>query len=185
VRIALDCDPGRLRPPAGAGNQLSFFGEFAMQAIYVIGRIFFVAIFLVSGIRKLLDIPGTSRLIDTTLWVPPFAAPYVTQVSTMAGMPTPQLATIVLAVIQIALSLFIIFNVGSRFAALLLALYVAGSTGYFFDFTSFTELARGESGTVLLKNISTIGGLLILFVLGPWRHGEIVEVEEEYAHETA
>jgi putative oxidoreductase len=106
-------------------------------------------------------------------------------VSTMAGMPTPQLATIVLAVIQIALSLFIIFNVGSRFAALLLALYVAGSTGYFFDFTSFTELARGESGTVLLKNISTIGGLLILFVLGPWRHGEIVEVEEEYAHETA
>jgi putative oxidoreductase len=185
ARIALNRDPGRLRPPAGAGDSASFFGEFAMPVIYVIGRILFVAIFLVSGLRKLLDLAGTSRLIETTLWVPPFAAPYVEQVSTVSSMPTPQLAAILLAIIQIAFSLFIIFNVGSRFAALVLALYVAGSTGYFFDFTSFTDLARGESGTLLLKNISMIGGLLVLFALGRWHPGEVVEVEEDYAHETA
>jgi uncharacterized membrane protein YphA (DoxX/SURF4 family) len=156
-----------------------------MPVIYVIGRILFVAIFFVSGVRKLLDVSGTSRLIETTLWVPPFAAPYVEQASTMTGWSTPSIATFLLAFIQIVFSVFIMFNIGTRFAALVLALYVAGSTGYFFEFTSFGDLARGESGTALLSSLSTIGGLLVLFALGRWQPGEVVEVEEDYAHETA
>jgi len=42
---------------------------------------------------------------------------------------------------------------------------------------------RGPSGTMLLKNISIIGGLLILFSIGLWRPGEVEEVEEDYGHE--
>jgi putative oxidoreductase len=155
-----------------------------MQIIYLIGRILFVAIFLVSGLRKFLDLPTTAQLVEGGLWVPPFLAPYVEKVSTMSGMPTPQLVAIVLAFIQIALGFFIIFNVASRFAALVLALYVAASTAYFFEFTSFNDLVRGPGGTMLLKNISIIGGLLILFVIGSWHPGEVEEVEEDYAHET-
>jgi uncharacterized membrane protein YphA (DoxX/SURF4 family) len=155
-----------------------------MQAIYLMGRILFVAVFLLSGVRKLLDLPTTAQLVESGLWVPPFLQPYVEKVSTMSGMSTPQLVAIVLAIIQIALALFIIFNVGSRFAAIVLALYAAGSTGYFFDFTSFNDLVRGASGTMLLKNISIIGGLLVLFVIGSWHPGEVEELEEDYAHET-
>jgi uncharacterized membrane protein YphA (DoxX/SURF4 family) len=155
-----------------------------MQAIYVLGRILFVLIFLVSGVRKLLDLPATAQLIESNLWVPSFVAPYVDKVSTMTGMSTPQLLAIVLAIIQIAMALFIIFNVGSRFAALVLALYVAGSTAYFFDFTSFNDLARGVEGTELLRSVSIIGGLLVLFVVGSWYPGEVEESEEDYAHES-
>jgi len=155
-----------------------------MRVIYLIGRILFVAIFLVSGLRKLLDLAATAQLIEARLWVPPALAPYVEKVSTMSGMSTPQLVTIVLAIIQIVFALLIIFNVGSRFAAIVLALYVAGATAYFFDFTSFTDLVRGPSGTMLLKNISIIGGLLVLFVIGSWQPGEVEEVEEDYAHES-
>jgi putative oxidoreductase len=155
-----------------------------MQAIYLMGRILFVAIFLLSGVRKLLDLPATAQLVESGLWVPAFLQPYVEKVSAMSGMSTPQLVAIVLAIIQIALALFIIFNVGSRFAAIVLALYVAGATAYFFDFTSFTDLVRGPSGTMLLKNISIIGGLLVLFVIGSWQPGEVEEVEEDYAHES-
>ena len=154
-----------------------------MQVIYLIGRILFVAIFLISGLRKLLDLTATAQLVEGGLWVPPLVAPYVEKVATMSGMSTPQLVAIVLAIIQIALAFFIIFNVASRFASIVLALYVAASTGYFFEFTSFNDLLRGPSGTMLLKNISIIGGLLILFAIGSWRPGEVEEVEEDYGHE--
>jgi putative oxidoreductase len=155
-----------------------------MHVIYLIGRILFVAMFLLSGLRKLLDLPATAQLIEGGLWVPPFLGPYVEKVSTMSGMSTPQLVAIVLAIIQIALAFFIIFNVASRFAALVLALYVAASTAYFFDFTSFNDLLRGPGGVALLKNISIIGGLLVLFGIGSWVPGEVEEIEEDYAHET-
>ena len=155
-----------------------------MHVIYLIGRVLFVAMFLLSGLRKLLDLPATAQLVEGGLWVPPFLGPYVEKVSTMSGIPTPQLVAIVLAIIQIALAFFIIFNVASRFAALVLALYVAASTAYFFDFTSFNDLLRGPGGVALLKNIAIIGGLLVLFVIGPWVPGEVEEIEEDYAHET-
>jgi putative oxidoreductase len=155
----------------------------AMQIIFLIGRILFVAIFLMSGIRKLLDLAGTAKLIEAKLWIPTVAAPYIEKVSTLAGMSTPQLVAIILAIIQIVFALFIIFNVGSRFAAVVLAIYVAVATGYSYDFSNFSELARGEAGTGLMKNVALFGGLLILFVIGSWQPG-MIEEEEEYAHET-
>jgi putative oxidoreductase len=150
-----------------------------MQVIFLIGRILFVAIFLVSGVRKLLDLAATARIIEGKLWIPDIAAPYAEKLSTMTGMPTPQL----LAIVQIVVALFIIFNVGSRFAAIVLAIYVAFATALAFDFSNLGELARSEAGTSLLKNVALFGGLLILFAIGSWQPG-LIEEEEEYAHET-
>jgi putative oxidoreductase len=154
-----------------------------MQVIFLIGRILFVAIFLVSGVRKLLDLAATARIIEGKLWIPDIAAPYAEKLSTMTGMPTPQLVAIVLAIVQIVFALFIIFNVGSRFAAIVLAIYVAFATALAFDFSNLGELARSEAGTSLLKNVALFGGLLILFAIGSWQPG-LIEEEEEYAHET-
>ncbi len=154
-----------------------------MQVIFLIGRILFVAVFLVSGVRKLLDLAATARIIEGKLWIPDVAAPYVEKLSTMTGMPTPQLVAIVLAIVQIVFALFIIFNVGSRFAAIVLAIYVAVATAFAFDFSNLGELARSEAGTGLLKNVALFGGLLILFAIGSWQPG-LIEEEEEYAHET-
>ncbi len=154
-----------------------------MQVIFLIGRILFVAVFLVSGVRKLLDLAAAAQLVESKLWIPDIAAPYAEKLSTMTGMPTPQLVAIVLAIIQIVFALFIIFNVGSRFAAVVLAIYVAVATALSFDFSNLGELARSEVGTSLLKNVALFGGLLILFVIGPWQPG-LIEEEEEYAQET-
>jgi len=155
-----------------------------MQIVYLIGRFLFVAIFLVSGVRKLLDLPGTAKLIEPKLWALPAAAqPYVDKLTTMSGMSSPQLVAIVLAIVQIVFALFIIFNVGSRFAAVVLAIYIAIATFYSYDFTNFSELARGEAGTGLMKNIALFGGLMVLFVIGSWQPG-VIEEEEEYLHET-
>ena len=130
-----------------------------MQVIFLIGRILFVAVFLVSGVRKLLDLAGTAQMIEGKLWIPDVAAPYVEKLSTMTGMPTPQLVAIVLAI------------------------YVAVATALSFDFSNLGELARSEAGTSLLKNVALFGGLLILFAIGSWQPG-LIEEEEEYVHET-
>ena len=78
--------------------------------------------FVLRGVRKLLDLAGTAHLIEGKLWIPDVVAPYAEKLSTMSGMPTPQLVAIVLAIVQIVFALFIIFNVGSRFAAIVLAI---------------------------------------------------------------
>jgi putative oxidoreductase len=146
-----------------------------MQFIYVVGRILLVAIFLGSGARQLLTLSTTAKFIES--WMPSLFAPYSEKLSTLLGISTPQLIVIALAVVQIALALLIIFNVGSRFAAILLALYLAGLTAYRFDFTNLNDLLHSASYTIFLSNISVIGGLLILFALECWSR---VEVEEGY-----
>src|SRR5262245_51320048 len=144
-----------------------------MQFIYVVGRILLVAIFLGSGSRQLLTLSTTAQFIES--WMPSLFAPYAEKLSTLLGIATPQLIVIVLAVIQIALALLIIFNFGSRFAAILLALYLAGATAYRFNFTNLNDLLHGPSYTILLSNISVIGGLLILFALESWSRAEVEE----------
>jgi putative oxidoreductase len=142
-----------------------------MQFIYVVGRILLVAIFLGSGAHKLLDLSATAKFVDS--WMPSLFAPYAENLSTLLGISTPQLIAIVLAVVQIALALLIIFNVGSRFAAILLALYLAGSTAYLLHFTNLNDFLRSASYTILLSNISVIGGLLIVFALESWSRAEV------------
>jgi putative oxidoreductase len=144
-----------------------------MQFIYVVGRILLVAIFLGSGARQLLTLSTTAQFIES--WMPSLFAPYAEKLSTLLGISTPQLIVIVLAVVQIALALLIIFNFGSRFAAILLALYLAGSTAYRFNFTNLNDLLHSPSYAILLSNISVIGGLLILFALESWSRAEVEE----------
>jgi len=144
-----------------------------MQFIYVVGRILLVAIFLGSAAHHLLDLSTTAKFIES--WMPSLFAPYAEKLSTLLGISTPQLIVIVLAVVQIALALLIIFNVGSRFAATLLALYLAGSTAYRFDFANLNDLFHSPSYAMLLSNISVIGGLLILFALESWSRAEVEE----------
>src|SRR5262249_32252069 len=115
--------------------------SWVMQFIYVVGRILLVAIFLGSGARQLLTLSTTAQFIES--WMPSLFAPYAEKLSTLLGISTPQLIVIVLAVIQIALALLIIFNFGSRFAAILLALYLAGSTAYRFNFANLNDLLHG------------------------------------------
>src|SRR5947209_4418814 len=146
-----------------------------MQFIYLAGRILLVAIFLGSGAHKLLDLSATAKFIES--WMPSRFAPSAEKLSALVGMSSPKLIAIVLAVVQIALALLIIFNVGLRFAAILLALYLACSTGYVFASTNFDDLLRNANYPTLLGNISVIGGLLILFAIESWSR---VEVEEGY-----
>lgn len=150
-----------------------------MHIVFLIGRIAFVLMFLASGIFKLMDIAGTARLIEQKFAIPPQIEPMVANLSGMTGFGTYQLLAIVLAIVEIVFSLFIIFNLATRFSAFVLAIVTAIGTYYVHDFWDMTGDARVANLDLLIRNISIIGGLLMLMVIGPWRLP--AEADDEYA----
>jgi uncharacterized membrane protein YphA (DoxX/SURF4 family) len=151
-----------------------------MHIVFLIGRIMFVLMFLASGIFKLMDIAATAKLIEQKFAIPPQLEPIATNISGMTGLGTYQMLAIGLAIVEIVFSLFIIFNVATRFSAFVLAIVTAVGTYYVHDFWNMTGDARVANLDLLIKNISIVGGLLMLMVIGPWRIPMEAE-EDEYA----
>ena len=140
-----------------------------MSILFVIGRIAVVLIFVISGALKLMDIPGTTAAIAAKVPIPALFAGLVAQVETAAGMKAPQLMAIATGVIEVAGGLLIAANFGTRWAALALLLLTAVATFYFHDFWNMADAARSENLIHAEKNLSIMGALLMLFVLGSFR----------------
>lgn len=149
-----------------------------MPILFTLGRVLFVLIFVFSGVTKLLDIPGTAAMIAAKFTVPAAFVDFFAQLQAMTGMPTPQFLTILFAVVEIAASLMIIFNFGTRLAALALILLTVVATYYFHDFWNQVGPERLDNIAHALKNLSIVGGLLVLFAIGPWR--PLSEHEEDF-----
>jgi putative oxidoreductase len=150
--------------------------EPAMHVFFTIGRILLVAIFVLSGAMKLLDVSATAQEIARevpTQWMAEFAAPLVEA----TGRPINDLLAILVGVIELVGGVLIAFNVGTRGAALLLVLFTAVATYYFHDFWTMTGGEAQNNMIHALKNLSIIGGLLILFSLGSWRPVATVRID--------
>ncbi|HLL26498.1 MAG TPA: DoxX family protein [Xanthobacteraceae bacterium] len=140
-----------------------------MSILFTVGRILFVLIFIFSGVTKLMDISGTAALIATKFTVPPALADFAAQLEAATGMKTPQLLTIFSGVVEIGAALMIIFNYGARLAAFALIVFTIAATYYMHDFWNQVDPDRTENMIHALKNLSILGGLIVLFALGSWR----------------
>ncbi|HEY4863420.1 MAG TPA: DoxX family protein [Xanthobacteraceae bacterium] len=149
-----------------------------MPILFTLGRILFVLIFILSGGQKLWDIPGTAAMIAAKFTVPPAFVEFFAQLQTMTGMQTPQLLAIFCGVVEIVAGLMIIFNFGTRLAALVLILFTIAATYYMHDFWHQTGPEQLDNMAHAVKNLSIVGGLLVLFALGSWR--PLSEHEEDY-----
>jgi putative oxidoreductase len=149
-----------------------------MPILFTLGRILFVLIFILSGATKLWDISGTAALIAAKFAVPPALAGLAAQAEAMTGMQTPQLIAILFGAVEIIAGLMILFNFGTRLAALALILLTAVATYYVHDFWNPADPERINNLAHALKNLSIIGGLLVFFALGSWRPRS--EREEDY-----
>jgi putative oxidoreductase len=144
-----------------------------MPMLYTLGRVLFVLIFFFSGVTKLLDIPGTTAMVAAKVTVPAAFAGLAAQAESMTGMQTAQLLAILYAAGELIAALMIVFSFGTRLAAVVLILLTVAATYYFHDFWNQTGPARDGNIAHALKNLSIIGGLLVLFALGSWRpHAE-------------
>ena len=133
-----------------------------MPAFITFGRVLFAVLFIYSGATKLFDIQNTMSAIASKVAIPALVTPYTAQLETMTGMTTPQLLAISVGAFQIIAGLMIAVNFGARFFAILLIVYMAVATFYFYDFWNQAPPENGKMLVDALKNLSIIGALFMI-----------------------
>jgi putative oxidoreductase len=133
-----------------------------MPAFIIFGRILFAVLFIYAGATKLFGIQATADSIAAKVSIPALLVPYTQQLETLTGMPTPQLLAIAIGAFEIIAGLMIAVNFGARFFAILLIVYVAASTYYFYDFWNQVPPDNGKTLIDALKNLSIIGALFMI-----------------------
>jgi putative oxidoreductase len=148
-----------------------------MNAVFTVGRIALVVIFIISGAQKLLDIAGTADQIQSKLVIPSALTDLTSQIEATLGMPIWQTLAILVALIEVVGGLLIAFNVLTRTVAVVLLLFVAVTTFHFHDFWNLPAGPdRINNMNHALKNLSLIGAFLML---AAWpRRPVIVEAPE-------
>jgi putative oxidoreductase len=133
-----------------------------MPAFITFGRILFAVLFLYTGATKLLSIQPTADFIAAKVAIPALLTPYTSQLETMTGMSTPQMLAIAIGAFEVISGLMIAVNVGTRFFAILLIIFVAAATFYFHDFWNQSAPENAKALMDALKNLSIIGALFII-----------------------
>ncbi|MEH2469407.1 putative oxidoreductase [Nitrobacteraceae bacterium AZCC 2161] len=137
-----------------------------MPAFITFGRILFAVIFIASGASKFFDLAGTADMIASKVVIPDMLTPYVTQLQTLTGMEMKQMLAIAAGAVELIGGILIALNIGARFFALLLVLFVIAATFYFHDFWNQTGPEARNNMIHALKNLSLIGGLFIIAGIG-------------------
>ncbi len=129
----------------------SFGAETASDAILLVARIFLALLFLIFGWQKLTGFEATVTYFSHT------------------GVPLPQLAAVIAVIMEFFVGIAIVLGFFTRPLALLLALYTLATALIGHQFWSQSGAAQFESEINFFKNVSIIGGLLLLYVTGAGR----------------
>jgi len=115
-------------------------------------RLLLVALFLIFGWRKLTDYSGTvSRMVQD-------------------GASIPVLATFVAIFMELPVSFAVAVGVFTRASAVLLALYTLGSALIAHRYWTVTGVNKIESMESFYKNLSIMGGFLLLYITGAGKY---------------
>jgi uncharacterized membrane protein YphA (DoxX/SURF4 family) len=137
-----------------------------MPAFITFGRVLFAVLFIVSGAFKLLDITATTQMITDKVAIPEMLTAYSTQLEGVTGMPMPQMLAIAVGALELICGLLIALNFGARFFAIVLIIFVIAATFTYHDFWNQTGAEQKNNIVHALKNLSLIGGLLIIAGIG-------------------
>jgi len=115
----------------------------------LLGRLLLACLFLPAGIAKLGGFAGTVGYIASV------------------GLPMPQVSAALALVVEIVGALALILGLGTRWAALVLALFTLAASVFFHAFWAAPEGQQLIPQLLFFKNIGVVGGLLILAAWGP------------------
>ena len=121
------------------------------EIILLLGRVALGAIFVKSGIQKLLALSA-------------FAASLAQR-----GVPQSSTWAVIGATVEFVGGILIVTGLRTREASLLMILFVIVATGISHRYWEFAEAARRAQESQFFKNLSIIGGFLLLFVTGGGR----------------
>jgi putative oxidoreductase len=117
----------------------------------LIGRILLAGIFIVSGIAKLTDTTGTAAYMTAE------GIPYAHGLAIFAGL------------CELAGGLALVFGFLTRLAAIGLFLMLIPTTLIFHNFWALEGAERSMQMVNFMKNLSIMGGLILLWAQGPNR----------------
>ncbi len=121
------------------------------SALALVGRILIAAIFLLSGIAKLVDNPGTVGHM------------------TAAGIPAADILSIIAGVAEILGGLALLLGWFTRAGALGLILFMIPATLIFHGFWSYQGAEQKTQMVNFMKNLAIIGGLAQIMAFGAGR----------------
>jgi putative oxidoreductase len=140
-------------PAAGASfaDRLAGRNE---DVILLAGRLALGIIFVKSGIQKLLALSA-------------FAASLAGR-----GVPNSETWAVIGATVEFVGGVLLVTGLKTRYASLLLILFVIVATGIAHRYWDFVEAAARRTQEIqFFKNLSILGGLLLIFVTGSGRFG--------------
>lgn len=118
------------------------------DALILAARLLLATLFLIFGWRKLRDYQGT-----------------VSQMAEL-GVPTPVVAAIGATLMEIPVAAAVAAGAFARLSALLMFFYTLGTAFIGHRYWTQTGTARVDSMDSFYKNLSIMGGFLLLYVIG-------------------
>jgi putative oxidoreductase len=119
--------------------------------LLALGRLLLGALFLISGVRKVLAWPGPLDYMQSK----GFPA------MDIAGYPLVQIVLVAVIALEIIGALMLITGLGARPAAFALAVFTIAAAAIFHDFWTMTDAAQYTNQlNHFLKNVAIAGGLL-------------------------
>ncbi|HVO44747.1 MAG TPA: DoxX family protein [Steroidobacteraceae bacterium] len=116
--------------------------------VILAARLFLATLFLIFGWRKLKDLSGTvSQLVRDRV-------------------PIPSLAAVVAIFMELPVALAVAVGAFTHLAAVLMALYTLGTSLIEHRYWTTAGAAQVETMEAFYKNLSIIGGFLLLYVTG-------------------
>ena len=124
----------------------------AQNFLALLGRVLVAWFFVLPGISKITGYAGAVGYAQS------------------AGMPLPEIGVGVAAAVEILGGLAILIGLGTRWAALALALFTVAATIFFHPYWSVPADAVMVTKLMFSKNIAVVGGLLAFaaFGAGAW-----------------
>jgi putative oxidoreductase len=120
--------------------------------VILIARILLVVLFIIFGWEKLTNYAGTVH--------------YMAQ----SGLPLPFIAALGAIAVEVFVALAVALGIGTHPLALLMALYTLGTALIGHPFWAMEGAARHAAAINFYKNISIIGGFLLLYITGGGRY---------------
>ncbi|ENU79153.1 hypothetical protein F975_02997 [Acinetobacter sp. ANC 3789] len=126
------------------------FGS-AKSLVLLLARVFLITLFLIFGFSKLTGFEGTVQYMN------------------MLHAPLPTLSAMIAVVAEAFLGLLILIGFYTRPIAVLLALYTLGTAmiGHAYWHTTGDMMQDLNTKIHFFKNMSIVGGFLLLAVAGP------------------
>jgi putative oxidoreductase len=132
-----------------------------MNVVYMFGRILLSLLFVVAGIQKVTDIRATAEMLAATkLAIPDQIVPY------LGAVPKYEALGYLIAAIEIICGLMVAIGLKARWGAFVLSLFAAGTIVLVHHFWDMSDEAFKSNLTDALKNLSIIGGLLLVVAVG-------------------